>query len=308
MNQKTKSHDAPKRGVVSRPDRGGQRPDEPNPAADLSQVLAENVAADRRAYASAWYRAELIGSVLGQDERFRRLGEMLSLKVVMDRPRYHSDFDSSAQHLMSLSTAGSTDRIFVVAPPYDEVYTEFLPTDARGTAARGPSAIKDTGRLDIDLTETYVDRPVAEGGWMWAGAGVGIWFKPKAVSTFVRVSGLVHYDYWWRDDSNLQVAHNRAQLCKMVYRWLGPGNTQRILDRRDWLWQDGTSWYETHEDSGDSYWSNQDFFWASSDDWYLVWFWCNGGIDFATKTTIGSSTARQIWTVRVPFVVFEEWA
>jgi hypothetical protein len=94
----------------------------------------------------------------------------------------------------------------------------------------------------------------------------------------------------------------------MVYRWLGPGNTQVILDRREPLWQDGTSWYQTHQDSGGGYWSNQDFFFGSSNDWYLVWFWCNGGIDFAAKITFGSSRATQTWSVRVPFIVFEQWA
>jgi len=143
---------------------------------------------------------------------------------------------------------------------------------------------------------------------MTAGAGMGIWFQPKASLTYVRVSGLVTYDYDWSNSSSLQVARNRGQICKLVRRWIGPGNMETVLDRRDQLWSDGTGWYEDHADSQNGYWSNQDYFWASSSNWYLVWFWINGGIDFATKTTIGSSKARQNWRAKVAFVVFEQFA
>jgi hypothetical protein len=285
------------------------RPKEREPAAPLTSIFAENIATDRRAYARNWYRAEILGQALvGGNKRLRRLTENLSGVSLVERPYRRPGSDQAASHMLSLSTAGSIDHLFIVAPPYDVEWTDFQPPDAKGTAARGPSVVLATGHMWIDLTETYVDRPVAEGGWMWAGAGVGVWFKPKAPNTYVRVSGLVTYNYMWRDDSNLQVAHNRAQIGKLVSRWLGPGRFETVLDRRDWLWADGTSWYETHEESGDGSWSNQDFFWGSSNEWYLIWFWCNGGIDFATKTTFGSSSAFQSWDVRVPLIVFEQWS
>jgi hypothetical protein len=166
-------------------------PDESNPAAPLETILAENIATDRRAYASAWHRAELVGQVLGQDERMRQLGDILAADTVLERPRHYFDFEGAGSHLMSLSTAGSIERLFIASPPYDTEWTSFQPPGALGTAARGQSAFKQTGKLFIDLTETYVDRPVAEGDWMWAGAGIGIWFKPKSPNTYIRVSGLV---------------------------------------------------------------------------------------------------------------------
>lgn len=284
------------------------KPDEPNPALPLARIFEKNSKQSRESYRRAWERAELVGQVLADvDKRFIGLTGQL-VNTELSRPAGHGSAALEGElHTLSLATKGSSDHLFVAVPPYDEQWTTFQPPSASGTAARGPTADKSRGSMSIDLTETYVDRPVAEGGWMYAGAGIGLWFKPKAVSTYVRVWGLVEYDYDWADSSSLQVAHNRAQLCKLVYRWIAPGNMEVVLNRRDQLWADGTSWYEDHSDSQDGYWPNQDYFWASSNDWYLVWFWCNGGIDFATKTTIGSSKAFQNWRVRLPLIVFEQW-
>ena len=199
------------------------------------------------------------------------------------------------------------DRFVLRVPPYDLDWRFFKPDGALGTAARGPDVYKKHGTMFIDLVETYVDRPVAYGGWMRAGAGVGIWFKPKAKNTYVRVSPLVDYDYWWRNDSNLQVARNFGELGTRVLRHRGPDDFEILIDRRERLWSDGTGWFETHEGSDAGFWVNHDYFWGSSNDWYLIWVWCNGGIDFATKTTFGSSTARQLWKARVHWFVFEQW-
>ncbi|HEY5223393.1 MAG TPA: hypothetical protein VIJ18_10160 [Microbacteriaceae bacterium] len=285
------------------------KPTEPYPGATLEKIFEDSTKQARSSYLRASKRAELISSTLADvDDRFVKLATSVA---ALESPIVHQQASAASageMHTLSLVTKGSSDRLFIAVPPYDVEWTTFQPSGASGTAAHGPSADKNHGFMTIDLTETYVDRPVAEGGWMYAGAGVGLWFKPKAPSTYVRVSGLVTYSYDWHDSSSLQVAHNRAQLGTLVTHWRGPGTSDVILDYREQLWSDGTSWYEDHSDSGGGYWPNQNYFWASSDEWYLVWFWCNGGIDFSTKDTIGSSKAFQDWRTKVPLIVFEQWA
>ncbi|RZU66022.1 hypothetical protein EV379_2367 [Microterricola gilva] len=286
-----------------------EKPEEKDPGRPLEEIFADASKRARISFRHSWERAELVAQTVSQlDERFITLADSLSTIEAPAFAAHHLASDQGMMHTLSLNTQGSSDRLFIAVPPYDTAWTTFQPPGAAGTQARGPSADKTRGSMSIDLIETYVDRPVAEDGWMYAGAGIGVWFKPKSPSTYVRVSALTSYDYDWADSSSLQVAHNRAQICKLVLRWVGPGQLETVLDRRDQLWNDGTGWYEDHSDSQNGYWSNQDYFWASSNEWYLVWIWCNGGIDFATKTTFGSSKARQTWRVRVPLIVFEEWA
>jgi hypothetical protein len=285
------------------------KPHEPNPAHALERIFDDSTRQARRSYLRAAQRAEVVNATLADvDDRFITLARKVA---ALESPVAHTrdaDDDAGVLHTLSLVTTGSSDRLFIAVPPYDERWTTFQPPGASGTAAHGPSADQVHGNMTIDLTETYVDRPVAEGGWMYAGAGVGLWFKPKAPSTYVRVSGLVNYSYDWADSSSLQVAHNRAQLGTLVSHWRGPGDSEVILDHREQLWADGTSWYEDHSDSGGGYWPNQNYFWASSNEWYLVWFWCNGGIDFSTKDTFGSSKAFQTWRAKVALIVFEQWS
>jgi hypothetical protein len=110
--------------------------------------------------------------------------------------------------------------------------------------------------MSLDLTETYVDRPVAYGGWMTNAAGLGAWFQPRAPSTYVRVAPLLQYEYRWRDESYLQVAHNRGGVALLVQRWLGPGRFETVIDSRTGLWADGTSWYQEHEGEDASYYTD----------------------------------------------------
>jgi hypothetical protein len=101
---------------------------------------------------------------------------------------------------------------------------------------------------------------------MRSAAGVATWFKPKSTSTYVRVAPFAPYWYYWRDDSNLQVAHNFGNICVLVQRFLGPGQFETVIDSRNSLWSDGTSWYETHQDDQSGTFVDSNYFWASLND------------------------------------------
>ena len=277
----------------------------------LLNVLNELTGRQRRAYSLEWERHEALAEILmSSSPEVRKLIESIGEIRTVDHlvaGRYN---DLTGDHVldqqMDIRNGMSTDRLSFRIGPFDVIWTDFQPSGARGTAAHGPSADLN-GHMALDLTETYVDRPVAYGGWMRNAAGIGSWFKPKSKSTYVRVAPFTPYEYRWKDDSSLQVAHNSGAISVMVQRFISPGNFETILDSRKPLWSDGTGWYETHQDEQSGYFVDSNYFWASSDDWYLVWVWCNSSIDFATKTTFGSSKADNDLRASLRWLVFEQW-
>ncbi len=284
-------------------------------ASALSQVLNEQTGRQRKAYSLEWERHEALAEILiSSSPAARRLVEAIGTVKVSDAHLTKSSqvgrLDPVLDYQMNIMNGMNGmvgDRLSVRGAPFDHTWTVFQPDGARGTAAHGPSASL-MGHMSLDLTETYVDRPVAYGGWMRNAAGVGLWFKPKSTSTYVRVAPFALYNYRWKDQSWLQVAHNSGDFGVFIQRFLGPGQFETVLDNRQALWRDGTGWYEDHEDEQSGYFVDSNYFWASSNDWYLVWVWCNSGIDFATKTTFGSSKAFNNLSAGLRWVVFEQWA
>lgn len=277
----------------------------------LSQLMNEQTGQQRQAYCREWERHETLSGILADSLPARNLMNTIGTMKISDT--FGSGVlssirkDHALEYQMDMMSGSLADRLSFRSAPYDARWTYFKPDGALGTAAHGPYADLE-GSMSLDLTETYVDRPVAYGGWMRNGAGVGVWFKPKSTSTYVRIAPYAPYNYRWKDDSSLQVAHNFGQICVFIQRFLGPGNFETVVDNRQQLWQDGTSWYETHQDDQSGFFTDSNYFWASSNDWYLVWIWCNSGIDFATKTTFGSSRADNSLSAGLKWLVFEQWA
>jgi hypothetical protein len=280
-------------------------------ASALSKVLNGETGRQRKAYTIERERHERLAAALAGDPAARgvieALGAVKFSDAVRAKPSRFGAADRALDYQMDVMSGNAADRFSFRSAPFDVRWTSFEPEGAKGTGAHGPSADL-AGHMSLDLTETYVDRPVAEGGWMRNAAGVGAWFKPKSPSTYVRVAPYTPYEYRWKDDSSLQVAHNRGDIGVFVQRHLGPGQFETVLDSREALWRDGTSWYQTHQDEQSGQFVASNYFFASSNDWYLVWVWCNSGIDFATKTTFGSSKAFNNMKAGLKWLVFEQWA
>jgi hypothetical protein len=277
---------------------------------DLDRFMHDAIARQRSSFIEAWERQARLGATItALSPASRSLFEVIAL----DRPEFVPELslrdhvDAAASHqtgVMHTMGGNLASRITVRGAPFDLKWTFFQPEGALGTAARGPGVHLPTGMMSLDLTETYVDRPVAYGGWMANGAGVGVFFKPKSKSTYVRVAPYLPYSYRWKNDSSLQVARNRGTIACRIFEHKGP----MLLDTQVRLWNDGTSWYQIHQDEQDGVWTDSHYFWASSTHWYVVWFWCSSSIDFATKTTFGSSRAFNQMKANVKWIVFEQWA
>ena len=185
----------------------------------LDRSMHEAVAHQRRAYIEAWERQAALGAaVAGLPPESRSVVGALAL----DRPEFIPELSlrehvhTAAGHqggVMHTMGGDLASRLTVRGAPFDLEWTFFQPDGAKGTAARGPSVHLPTGMMSLDLTETYVDRPVAYGGWMANGAGVGVFFKPKSAFTYVRVAPYLPYGYRWKNDSRLQVARNRGAIA-----------------------------------------------------------------------------------------------
>jgi hypothetical protein len=278
----------------------------------LLQILNEETGRQRKVYSHEWEQQEMLNGILMRSSKstrklFEAIGEMKSLNSHKGEILQVGVADHLFDQKMDFKDGIFGDRLSFRSAPYDIAWTDFQPFDRWGTAAHGPSA-DIQGHMSLDLTETYVDRPIAYGGWMRNAAGVGSWFKPKSKSTYVRVAPYLPYNYRWKDDSSLQVAHNSGAISVLIQRFISPGKFETVLDNRNQLWSDGTGWYETHDDDQSGIFVNSNYFFASSDEWYLVWIWCNSAIDFATKTTFGSSRANNNMVAGLKWLVFEQWS
>jgi len=203
--------------------------------------------------------------------------------------------------------------------PADAPSTEFLDRPARslGLNVRGRpydfewSDRKDWGGAIADRVEGTAELSVSSGGTpgdtdhTWNGAGLGIRFTP--IVGMLRVAPYLPYHFKWHNDSTLEVARNRGEVGVLV-REIG-GRT--IIDRRDPLWNDGTSWYQEHNDEQDGVFNDSTFFFTESTRELEIWFWFNSSIDYnhtGGAFDFGSSQASNSLGARLGFVVIEQFA
>ena len=204
--------------------------------------------------------------------------------------------------------------------PDDAQWQEFLDRPARsmGLNVRGRpydfewSDAVDWGTPSADRNEGTIELSVSSGGTpgdtehTWNGAGLGIRFTP--VVGMIRVAPYLPYHYKWHNDSTLEVARNRGEVAVLV-REIG-GAT--LVDHRTKLWNDGTSWYQEHNDEQDGVFNDSTFFFTSSRRELEVWYWFNSSIDYNHTTSgfldFGSSSASNNLAARLVFVVIEQFA
>jgi len=189
----------------------------------------------------------------------------------------------------------------IVVPPYDADWGDSSGYD--GTTFGSWVAYKGSNPPRFNATNN-----IGDGGSAWASAGVCKFFSPAGRdSTYVRVGLWAPYEYDWRDDSNLFTAHTRGFIGIYVTSWDSSGGDFRVeVDRREPLWNDGTSWYEDHADSGSGNYPSDTYFMAWSSRVYAVWAWGGTSAD-AHSGSLAYSYAWGTLSVSVPFMVFEQW-
>jgi hypothetical protein len=193
-------------------------------------------------------------------------------------------------------TQGSILQVF--APPYDAVWTQQQPdsdvTQAAADAIQGTFSAYANGGGDSSF----------------AGAGIGVGFRPLSDMPMAHVRPYLRYSYFWGDFSALATAHTHAFL-KMRAIQFGPSGQQTLsppAELAQTLWSDGTSWYEEHGDSGDDVWPGvfQLDFPLVANQYYAIWVYCQLFADDDGTSDTTSSSANASLSARVPFIVVEE--
>jgi hypothetical protein len=203
--------------------------------------------------------------------------------------------------------SGSLMRVF--GPPYDFAWTD---KSSPILIARGGPPVR--ARKDVGEFLAYSDPYGNSVGSFseWTAAGVGMFFRPISTNEWVRFSPLIKYSYAWRDRSQGGfTAHSSGYLgIRVVSTDLRGGDMTIETDPRYEIWNDGTGWWETHSDSVDwSFFQNQQiFFHATSDRNYFLWIWGYTHADDDGDEGFGTGSWARGWLDSVvPFAVTEEY-
>jgi hypothetical protein len=193
----------------------------------------------------------------------------------------------------------------VVTPPYNyEWSTVSASHNSRGRLGGShPSKAKGTFGIGFKV----------EDGSFSMSAGIGAYFRPLSIITYVRVSAFATYSYKWDDSAAIVTAHTDAFIGFYVLSFDLRGRNPHIeFDGRTSLWSDGVSGFDAHGDTNDGLLrnpQNEAIFLASSDRQYIIWVWANTSGDAKIQDTIFGTFASHSNSdlfVKVPFMVFQQ--
>jgi hypothetical protein len=179
----------------------------------------------------------------------------------------------------------------IKVPPYDVPFTDKIgsPADVAADVGAGTFSVGVSGG----------------GGNTSALAGVGVWFRSLTDNVNTRVAALTDYSFNWFDiSSGGYVAHNNGS----INIWVWGDSEQNWVSRQTETpsWSDGTGWYEEHSDADDGRVSNQSFFPARPNAWYLAVMWASSSVHDNDGGLFGFSWAQADLAASVPIVVFEQ--
>jgi hypothetical protein len=139
-----------------------------------------------------------------------------------------------------------------------------------GFNSGGSEAFKDSGEFFI---HNEVKNPSA---YVWAGAGVAVWFRPVSESGVVNFRSYTPGTYSWDDDSFGYAADSGGFIGILIESWNLQGQDHRVdQDNRFQQWSDGTGWWQEHGFNSEEYvlFPNDTWFFSTRDRWYRIWLW-----------------------------------
>jgi hypothetical protein len=190
--------------------------------------------------------------------------------------------DDVSQGQMTMTMAKDVN-VDVRVAPFDDAWTD---TSGGRHQQQQVWADKATGRFGFLYTIGQ------EGGNVSCGAGMEVLFARRAAGYppgagppgLVQVRTYTPYSYAWRDRSYLGTAHQHAGFGVLV--WSAPlagGPSRTDLDHEYWTWNDGTSWYDEHDnpgfpnadsDSALQYGNEAPYIPIEPGRLYGAWIWC----------------------------------
>lgn len=266
----------------------------------------------------------LIGAIT-TDERYRRglerFRQSFETLDITSRPDAVPD-TSLVEHLtvqpltgdsLIIALIGSSEEtLSVFGPPYAGQSSELL-----GGPHQQQSAVvnRTTGRFG------FLHTIGEEGGWSFASAALWVRFmrqspgSPPGQGTvgLAQVRVYVPCSYLWANKSYIAPAHNHAGFGVFITsRDVDGGDSQVDLNHQYWIFSDGTSWYQQHNNPA---FPGRDSDHALNFNHQAPWFlirpgrmysaavWCIGGCDAHGATIEQASFAGAGISARMPFLV-----
>ncbi|HVF17953.1 MAG TPA: hypothetical protein VNA21_13615 [Steroidobacteraceae bacterium] len=234
----------------------------------------------------------------GTIEKLRRLTPPLSNVAIRAQDFLKDTLTVRQLELVKTHGGPSGGGLKVKGAPFD---FEWTAREDFGT----PMADRTNGAMELGVSSISIPYD-SDAETTWNGAGIGLRFTPKQGNPLVRIAPYLRFNYQWHNDSTLEVARNRGELGILVREG---SNGPVLVDRRISLWNDGTSWYQTHSDAQDGVFSESTFFFAQPGRELSIWFWFNSSIDFNKMSgafDFGGSSASNGLSAQLLFVVIEQ--
>ncbi|WP_168794670.1 hypothetical protein [Paraburkholderia aromaticivorans] len=209
-------------------------------------------------------------------------------------------------------TMAKDTRIDVRGVPYNDAWT-----NAGGGAHQQQTvwADKNTGQFGFLYTIGK------EGGALTCGAGVEVLFMRdvpgfppgQGPAGLAQVRAYTPYNYVWHDKSYLGTAHQHAGFGVLV--WSAPidgGPSRTDLDHEYWVWSDGTSWYEEHNNASFpgqdwelalQYGNEAPYFSIEPGRLYGAWIWCFAQSDAHGADLTSAAYAQALIDATATFIV-----
>ncbi|MGF6879160.1 hypothetical protein [Paraburkholderia sp. MM5477-R1] len=203
-------------------------------------------------------------------------------------------------------------KIDVRVAPYNDVWT-----NTSGGAHQQQSVWADKNNGNFGFLYTVGK----EGGSLTCGAGVEVLFMRdspgfppgQGPAGFAQVRAYTPYNYIWHDKSYLGTAHQHAGFGVLV--WSAPidgGPSRTDLDHEYWVWNDGTSWYEEHNNASfpgqDSdialqYGNEAPYFSIEPGRIYGAWVWCFADCDAHGADLTSAAYGQALIDATAKFIV-----
>ena len=122
-----------------------------------------------------------------------------------------------------------------------------------------------------------------------AYAGLGIFYRPLT-NGYKRFRFGGNWNNYWVDDSFILTANNYGFVGIYIVEFDPDGTNMKIIqDRRYPLWNDGTGWFEHHEDTVEGAAGGFESFpfYGSPEKRYICWAWCGCQVESDDENALG---------------------
>jgi hypothetical protein len=191
-------------------------------------------------------------------------------------------------------SAGSI--LTILTPPYSNIWVSAPPPDSDGNANSNAG--------------TFGSDAFGDGSWNTGYGGIAGAYFPISNSPMGHFRPYIRFNYNWQDFSVLDTAHSDGYIHAAVYDFNSSGNISvwPPAEQTVTVWQDGTTWYDSHSGGDDGLWTGliDVAFPLTPGHAYALWMWTEVHADDGGFNFLASSFAQGMIGATCPFIAVEE--